>query len=346
MLRGAFIGFGNIAAKGHMPAWLAREDVEIVAASDVDAHQRAAFLSACPQARWYDGVDALLAAESLDFVDICTPPDCHGLMIRVAAKAGLDIVCEKPLTSRVEDAIDLKAVCNGRVVCCVHNWLKAPVIARITGLLEQGVIGTVRRVHWQTLRIQPAASAVADGTQNWRLDPEKAGGGILYDHGWHALYCVNRWFGGAPQRLVGSLESRGRQPCALDDTAAVALEFGGGGAARIFLTWTATERANHIEIEGDKGQVHSDGSCIVANTDFGTHHWQFEPGLHVGSHHPDWFVGVAEDFCTAVARRQPGNLDEAILCSQLISLAQRSSALGGIRLDVGAVDTAQHRGRD
>ena len=70
MLRGAFIGFGNVAAKGHLPGWQSRNDVRIVAATDALSARRAAFRAACPDARWYDSIDALLAGETLDFVDI------------------------------------------------------------------------------------------------------------------------------------------------------------------------------------------------------------------------------------------------------------------------------------
>src|SRR6187402_3780930 len=74
VLRGAFIGFGNVAAKGHLPGWQSVKDVQIIAATDVVATQRKAFLEAYPAGRWHESVDALLSDKTLDFVDICTPP--------------------------------------------------------------------------------------------------------------------------------------------------------------------------------------------------------------------------------------------------------------------------------
>jgi predicted dehydrogenase len=76
----------------------------------------------------------------------------------------------------------------------VHNWLKAPICDRISSLVDGGALGTVRAVRWQTLRIEPAVTVTSDGA-NWRADPAVAGGGILFDHGWHALYSVVRWLG-------------------------------------------------------------------------------------------------------------------------------------------------------
>src|SRR5260370_16591277 len=74
MLRGAVIGFGNVAIHGHLPGWLGRPDVRIVAAADARPGQRAECDARLPGARWYDSPDDLLAGEPLDFVAISPPP--------------------------------------------------------------------------------------------------------------------------------------------------------------------------------------------------------------------------------------------------------------------------------
>ena len=104
VLRGAFVGFGNVAAEGHLPGWRLRKDVAIVAATDVASARRDAFSAACPGGRWYDSVDRLLAGEALDFVDICAPPGSHAALIRRALDAGFHVLCEKPLVTRVAQA--------------------------------------------------------------------------------------------------------------------------------------------------------------------------------------------------------------------------------------------------
>ena len=91
MLRGAFIGFGNVAAKGHLPGWQSVKDVQIIAATDVVATQRKAFLEAYPAGRWHESVDALLSDKTLDFVDICTPPSSHPGLIERALDVRDDI---------------------------------------------------------------------------------------------------------------------------------------------------------------------------------------------------------------------------------------------------------------
>jgi len=334
VLRGAFIGFGNVAAHGHLPGWQSRSDVRIVAATDAIAERREAFLGACPDARWHKSVTDLLSSEKLDFVDICTPPGSHVMLINRALDAGLHVLCEKPLVTQVGDAQMVAAAATrvGRTVHTVHNWLYAPICRKISTLISEGAIGEVHSVHWQTLRTQPAVAFAPDGAKNWRVDPVLAGGGILFDHGWHALYCVARW-AGPPRGLAAKLETRRFHEWPLEDTATLTLDLT-SGTGHIYLTWAANERSNHIEIEGAQGHIKVVDDNVVLTSNSGERRWSCPPSLSEGSHHPDWFVGVAEDFRVAATSGHKGNLDEAVLCARLIDLAQRSSTAGGARLTI------------
>ena len=335
-LRGAFIGFGGVAEMGHAPGWRARQDVTIVAATDASPSRRQAFLAAFPDGGWRGSPQDLLSSESLDFVDICAPPGAHAELIVEALDAGLHVLSEKPLVTRVEDARSVSAAAEraGRIVYTVHNWLKAPICRTISSLVDRGAIGAVRSVQWRTLRTQPAVAAGPAGVANWRVDPKLAGGGILFDHGWHALYCVARW-AGAPLAVSARLETRKHHEWPLEDTATVDLETN-SGSSRIFLTWAAESRLNEIEIEGARGRIRLEGDTVILSTAEGEKRFSSPPALSEGSHHPDWFDGVVEDFLRAATGAGGGNLSEAMLCARLIDAAQRSSAANGARLAVAA----------
>ena len=332
MLRGAFIGFGNVAANGHAPGWRLRDDAKIVAATDVLASRRESFLETHPEGCWYDSVEDLLSAEPLDFVDVCAPPGAHAPLTRRALAAGLHVLCEKPLATRVEDAraVASHAARAGRVVHTVHNWLKAPICLRISALIAEGVIGPVQTVTWRTLRTRPGMVACSSGYANWRLDPAFAGGGILVDHGWHALYCVARW-AGLPLAISARLETRRFHESSIEDTASLALDTK-SGVSRIFLTWAADERSNEIEIEGERGHICVVADCVVVKSNSHLRRWSCPPPLSEGSNHSDWFRGVTDDFLSAATSSGAGNLNEAMLCARLIDLAQKSAAAGGVRL--------------
>jgi predicted dehydrogenase len=335
MLKGAFIGVGNVALLGHLPVWQARSDAAIVAACDARPERREELSRELPGVRWYDTPEDLLSQEPLDFVDICTPPSTHGMLVRQALARSIHVLCEKPLVLAPAELRGLPALSaeKERALVTVHNWLHAPALAKIGELVRSGAIGEIRRVRWETLRTEPAATA---GEENWRLDPE-AGGGILQDHGWHAFYVVSSWMAGAPRTVAARLENRGLENPSVEDTADVFLVYP-SASAELFLTWAGDTRANRAEVEGTHGILKLDGGRLSLEEKSGARpvqEWTL-PALTEGSQHPEWFGGVIETFLGEVLepRERGRNLGEATLCANVLALARESNRRGGEPLPV------------
>jgi len=332
-MRGAILGAGNVAVHGHLPGWLARGDVEIVAAADPRSSGRDAFSRLLPKARWYGSAEELLAAEKPDFADIGSPPAMHAGLIRECLSRGVHVLCEKPLVlSREElDPLARLARAKGLVLSTVHNWRNAPVLAAAEDAIERGTLGRVRSCRWETLRVKPAAAA-AEGETNWRVDPAVAGGGVLMDHGWHALYVVCGWLPEAPARVRGRLSTRRYREFPLEDTAEVTVETAGGARAEIFLTWAAEERRNRAEVAGSRATLRIDGATLECAGE----RLEFSGSLTEGSHHPEWFAPVAEKFLEEVRGTARGRttLEEAFVCLDVIEAARESSARGGAAVPV------------
>jgi predicted dehydrogenase len=340
MLRGGIIGVGNVALRGHAPVWAARRDVEIVAVTDTRGDRRAACADALPGARWYGSVDALVDEAPLDFVDICTPPTSHAGVIRRALERGLHVLCEKPLVHTLEDLAWVASLADesGRVLHTVHNWHHAPIVRRTTELVRDGAIGAVRRVAWHTRRTRPAAVADA-GAPNWRIDPALAGGGVLTDHGWHVFYVLGRWIGAVPTAVSARLDRRRHLTLSVEDTASVRLTFP-AATAEILLTWAADVRENWAEVVGTKGRLELRDDTLVwynGGPD-AVQQWRCPPALSDGSHHPDWFHAVADEFLAEVTSDRPNrdNLAEASLCLTLEAAARESSRRAGRPVSVAA----------
>jgi predicted dehydrogenase len=339
MLRGAIVGLGNVAVHAHLPGWAGRDDVEIVAATDADRARRAALETRLPAARWHDSADDLLERERPDFVDICTPPGTHAALIQGALRRGAHVLCEKPLVPSLEelDAVRRLASETGRVLVTVHNWRHAPILRHVDELVQRGEIGRLRRVLWQTLRVEPAGNG---GASTWRADPAMAGGGILADHGWHAFYLLQQWTGQPPIRISARLETRRHTGWPVEDTATTRLEFP-DATAEVFLTWASPERRNRVELEGTRGTIHVEDDLLVlrpAGPDGRERRWVYRPALSNGSYHPDWFEGVAAEFVAEVtgSAARGANLRVASLCVMLQALARESSRRSGHPLPVGA----------
>ncbi len=337
MLKGALLGFGHVAAEGHAPGWLARTDVEIVAAADARPERRTEFFASFPEGRWYSTAEDLLSKEELDFVDICTPPGSHAMLVRQALARSLHVLCEKPLVVSPEELRGLPALSaeKERAVVTVHNWRYAPAVAKVAELIASGILGDLRRVRWQTLRNRPAV-AVGDAG-NWRVDPTQSGGGILVDHGWHAFYVVSGWMGAAPRTVAARLETRKYHEWPIEDTADLFLVYP-SATAEVLLTWADEERANRAEVTGTKAALRLDGGTLTLFDAAGTdrkEQWSVA-SLTEGSHHPEWFSGVIGGFLDEIAdaKWRGRSLAEATLCANVLALARESSRQGGVPLPV------------
>jgi predicted dehydrogenase len=347
MLRGAMVGFGNVAVHGHVPGWVARSDVQIVAVSDTSPARRLEAAAQLPRARWYDSADELLERESLDFVDIAAPPSSHAELIRAALRRGVHVLCEKPLVCSLTDLAGVTQLAStaGRVLHTVHNWHHAPIVQRVRALLEEGAIGRVERVVWHTLRTNPAAAENARAG-NWRVDPDIAGGGVLTDHGWHVFYLLRRWIGVDPIAVSAVLETRRHTQWPVEDTATVQLVFP-EARAEILLTWASDRRGNWAELTGTEGTIRLEDDAVVVARHAGgqrERRWPCRPALSSGSHHADWFGPVRDEFLgTMTGALEPGaNLAEASLCVALESLARESSRRSGRALPVTVPAAANH----
>jgi predicted dehydrogenase len=340
MLRGAIIGLGNVALHAHVPGWLSRRDVEIVAATDADPARQAGCARHLPACRWHDTADQLLADPALDFVDICTPPASHAGLIGGALARGLHVLCEKPLVGSPEQLrlLMARAADQGLVLHTVHNWHHAPIVERTRALVRSGAIGSVTEASWHTLRTRPAAVA-ADSGANWRVDPDIAGGGVLVDHGWHVCYILYGWIGERPIAVGARLETRRHTGFRVEDTATLRLRFP-RASAEVLLTWASDRRGNWARLTGTGGTIEILDDTLCLRTAQGEHRSTFASGLSDGSQHPDWFHAVAEQFVArATGRSADGaNAAEASLCVAVLALARESHRLGGRELPLSMAD--------
>jgi len=345
MLRGAIIGLGNVALHGHLPGWLSRRDVEIVAVSDTDPARRAIWAEQLPHARWYGEGERLLSDASLDFIDICTPPSSHATLIREALTRRLHVLCEKPLVGSLDDLRTLvaHATAANRVLHTVHNWHHAPIVRQTRTLVADGAIGRVTGVLWHTLRTRPAAAAA----DNWRVDPAIAGGGVLTDHGWHVCYILQRWIGAPPIAVNATLETRRHVSWPVEDTATLRVRFP-DATAEVLLTWASDERRNWAQLTGETGTIEIVDDTLLLRRATGEQRWSFASGLSDGSQHPDWFHSVADQFLGEMsgAASDGANLAEASVCVEVEALARESHRRGGEDLPLSWARSLASRRRE
>ncbi|MDQ2918586.1 MAG: Gfo/Idh/MocA family oxidoreductase [Verrucomicrobiota bacterium] len=316
MLRGAIVGFGNVAQFGHWPGYVANGEAEIVAVVDQSENRRAAAKLLNHSLGTFHSL-AEINRDAIDFIDICTPPSRHPEPMWQAIERGWHVLCEKPLLleSEIVDQVRAKAIEAGVAVVPVHNWKYAPIIRAVTKLLREGEIGKLRRVEIATLRLRDAATA-DESQPNWRRDPKVAGGGIVMDHGWHSIYLALHWFNEIPELISAELARPNEQ--SVESEAILELGFP-SGETRVELSWNASERANRMKLVGEKGEIGVDDDTLTLNGKS----TRFDSALTAGSHHADWFEAMLPDVLAAFRdpKKSRPIFEEAANCLAIIRRA-------------------------
>ena len=248
-LRGGISGFGAVAAQAHLPGWLTRPDIQIVAVHDPLPERRHLALRSIKGVRVYEDLDLMLSGERLDFLDVASPPALHARAARAALEAGAHVIVEKPLCLDLAefDALAKLAASSSRVLMCVHNW-KHSAAYRLAHEMVSRELGPLGYLAFERSRTEPAGAGASGGA--WRLDPS-LGGGILIDHGWHVFYLMRWLMGEAPIEVSAYLGSPIGK--AIDDIADVRVRFPHDRIAYCHLSWRAPARRTSAILHGEHG---------------------------------------------------------------------------------------------
>ncbi|WLE00073.1 Gfo/Idh/MocA family oxidoreductase [Agrobacterium leguminum] len=261
-LRLGMIGGGQGAYIGNIHRLAARLDgkwVLVAGAFDVDPERGRTFAinEGLDPARSYGNYQELIAGEAaredrVDAVAICTPNFTHYPIAKALIEAGFDVICEKPLTATLEDAIALEKLSreSGRFVGVTYTYSGYPMVHEARARVAAGEIGEVRTVQveypleWMATAIEQQGNAQAA----WRTDPKKNGrGGSIGDIGTHAYHLAGFVTGLKLQSLTADLATfvAGR---ALDDNAHVMMRYEGGTRGLLWSSQVALGNSNGVRL--------------------------------------------------------------------------------------------------
>ncbi len=175
------------------------------------------------------------ASERMDFVAIVTPNHLHHPVAMAALDRGFDVVCDKPMTIDLAQALALRdrVESSGRLFCLTHNYTGYPMVKEAKSLIASGRLGPLRKVvveypqGWLAERLEATGQKQA----SWRTDPARAGAaGCMGDIGTHCHQLAEYVTGLEVEALCADLTTfvPGR---ALDDDGNVLLRFAGAPSA-------------------------------------------------------------------------------------------------------------------
>jgi predicted dehydrogenase len=354
-LRGAIIGYGFIASKGHMPAYArlgTRSDaVKIVAVADPCEARRRAAIRDIPGVRVYPDAEELVREQAgdIDFVDISTPPVFHYPQAIRAIENGLHVLCEKPLVVSSVQAVDLirRAIAGRVVIMPYHNYKYAPVIKAIRAAIDSERIGKISAVTLNTFR-NTHARGMPEWIPDWRRQRALSGGGIAMDHGSHSLYVCFDWLGAYPQSITAKATCLRPELGDAEDNFSASLVFP-SGLATIHLTWTAGMRKVIYTVQGESGGIKAEDDEVEISLQRRTNgpdvaqgavEWVTEKSIArsdwMDASHTEWFEPVFEAFATAIERQGfiSRDLMDAYMCVAAIEAGYRSAADGSSEVPI------------
>lgn len=252
-MRIGVIGAGAIAQACHIPGYAAAKNCELVGVADPVKRCR-------DQVRdngWefeheYSDYQKMLRECDLDAVSICTPNALHKEMALAAAKAGCDILLEKPVALTVADANAIK-----RAVAKYKVRLMAGFTHRFNALNEAArkalKAKKIGKPYMFRVRFAHTGPWPGWARTDWFYKPELAGGGAMLDMAIHAFDLLH-WYH-KPIRSVQAEVRTLRKKIKVDDNAVAVLDFGDNFLGYVEVGWTSPSGFVGVEIMGDKGSI-------------------------------------------------------------------------------------------
>jgi predicted dehydrogenase len=191
-------------------------------------------------------------SDGIQVVSIVTPNDSHHAIARAFLDRGIDVICDKPMTTTVEDALDLVQTVRrtGLIFGVTHNYTGYPMMRQAREMIAAGELGTIRVVNveyvqdWLTTKVEDTGQKQA----TWRVDPARAGvGGCLGDIGTHA-HNLASFVTGLEVRELAADVSRFVPGRKLDDNAHILLRFENGARGMLWSSQVAPGNENGLRL--------------------------------------------------------------------------------------------------
>ncbi len=272
-LRGALIGCGFVAGH-HLDGWRRQSGAKLAALCDLDPARLKAASAHFPDTALHHDAAALFATERLDFVEICTRPESHRPLVELAARHGVNVLCQKPVAlNRAELVAMIDACDRAGVRFMVHeNWRFRPWNRALRAALDRGTID--RPIRLRIAHRDPRA-LLPDGfaTQPYFSSMTRL---ILFEMGCH-LVDTARYLMGEIDSVTATIGRFGSGHPG-EDVATLLVRFTSGALGLLDMTWCApdlpeTARSawalNETVLEGASGmlRLRTDGSIEIVALD-------------------------------------------------------------------------------
>lgn len=246
-VRFGLVGAGGIA-QAYAAAFRETANAILVAVADVRTEAATAIAETlnCPSFATHT---EMLRETDLDAVIICTPPVTHREICIDFCNAGVNVLCEKPLSVDSDSAKEMlqAATANSVKLSMASKFRYVDDVIRAKSIVESGILGDL-------VLFENTFTAHVDMSQRWNARPEISGGGVLIDNGTHSVDILRYFLG--PLRDLQAIEGKRVQQLPVEDTVRLFVRSQSGVMGNIDLSWSINkEQPSFINIYGTHGTV-------------------------------------------------------------------------------------------
>lgn len=265
-------GFGAFIGDAHRRASRICNDYELVGGIfdvDIDKSNQFAKSEGLPADRCYKSVDEMIKSElalpadkRMQAVAIVTPNALHFSFAKSLLNAGFHVVCEKPMTMTVDEAVELEQIVSKTKLsfALTHTYTGYPMVRQMRDIIAKGTLGTIQRIDAQYY--QGWINSIIHGTESritgvWRLDPKHAGiSSCMGDIGVHAFNLIEYTTGLEIKEVLSDLNPV-KPDIKLDLDGTVLLRFGNNlkGVIRASQVCGGLENDIIISVYGSKASL-------------------------------------------------------------------------------------------
>jgi predicted dehydrogenase len=296
--------------------------------------------------RCYDTYEEMAASEAklpaekrIDFVSIVTPTNSHYAIAKAFLEAGHHVVCDKPMTTSLEDARSLVTLVEktGLVFALTHNYTGHPLVRHARDMRRSGQLGAIRKVIVEYLQDFLAFPHEKHGQKQamWRVDPAYSGiASTLADVGVH---CVNllEYVTGDPISELCADRTTFLPDRRLEEDANFLIRLHGGGSGVMTVSQVATGEENNLRfrIYGSEGAL----LWEQENPNYLQYYCYGQPRQTLTRAHTEYLSAAAND-CTRIPTGHPEGYLEAFATIYMGAAEAIRSHIDGAPIKTGQYD--------
>lgn len=324
MLRVGIVGCGCIFTM-HATSAHHLKNSEIVGVCDIkkDRADKAAAKYNCKA--YYDYKE-MINKDLIDVVHICVPHYLHPIISKYAIEQGVNVLCEKPMSIKYEDAIENvklaeeKGVKYGIIFQCRYNDSAKLVKKHI----EDGTLGKIISARVVLTWCKPDEYY---SLSDWKGTWDKEGGGVVIDQAIHSIDLANWFIDDEIESVQAHLSNRGHNIMEVDDSAEGFIRYKGGATLGFWaMNNYGVDEPIEIRLFCEKGKVIMDYDNAVITLNSGrviTAKTEIDPDVEYEGGKDYWgfqHIREIEDFYRAVENDEEPTISgrEALKIQKLI----------------------------